>query len=62
MTRPSPLVVSSLERRMPGETDLRMFTTELIRAGRHRVRPGGVGYGTVRSKAAATAVRVAVGC
>ena len=29
--------LSCLERRVPGETDLRIFTTEVIRAGKHRL-------------------------
>jgi hypothetical protein len=27
----------TLERRVPGESDLRIFTAELVRGGRHRV-------------------------
>lgn len=27
----------ALERRIPGETDLRIFTSEVVREGRHRV-------------------------
>ncbi len=33
----SPSAASELERRTPGETDLRVFTTELVPPGRHRV-------------------------
>jgi hypothetical protein len=30
-------VLPPLERRVPGETDVRIFTTEVLPAGRHRV-------------------------
>ena len=37
--QPGP-IAASLERRTPGETDLRVFTTEVLPAGRHRLVPG----------------------
>lgn len=41
-----------LERRTPGATDLRVFTTEVIPRGRHRVRPGALRLREVRSMVA----------
>ena len=43
-TRPA-----SLAQRTPGETDLRIFTAEVIPAGRHRVDPRRPGLRVVRS-------------
>jgi hypothetical protein len=34
-----PETAPALERRTPGDTDLRVFTYEVIPAGRHRVDP-----------------------
>jgi hypothetical protein len=39
-----------LERRTPGETDLRVFTAEVIPAGRHRLGPGKPGLQAVRNR------------
>lgn len=59
--RPSSDGHPSLVRRVPGETDLRVFTTEVIPAGRHRVRPGRVRLQVVRSEVPATPLCLALG-
>ncbi len=46
LSETSPML---LEQRTPGETDLRVFTAEVIPAGRHRVNPCKPGLRVVRS-------------
>ena len=40
----------ALAQRTPGETDLRIFTAEVIPAGRHRVDPRRPGLRVVRNR------------
>lgn len=39
VSQPRPSAPPPLERRTPGDTDLRIFTTEMLPAGRHRFSP-----------------------
>ena len=47
LPEPSPAL---LTQRTPGDTDLRLFTVEVIPAGRHRVDPRRPGLRVVRNR------------